>query len=348
MYAVIMRHSFAFFCAFLLGIYLVPIIIRAALRIGFVDAPDGHLKHQKSPVPYLGGVAVFLPFIATLGLCYPFQNQALWLLLGITLLLFIGLIDDLRVLKPSQKFFGQTIAVLCFLKGEFSLKTDLFSFLPNVLLSGFWILSVVNAFNLVDVMDGLCATLALISALVLGIIAWFAGNYQVSVLMAAFGGSIAAFLYYNRPPARIYLGDSGSLFIGGFLAAIPLLLSWDSVLFGWHEGVAPYFFMMHVVRPLCEVFFIPAIVLALPLLELGALFVIRTRMGIPFYNGSPHHFSLYLQRKGWSKQQILWFVGGLSALLGIQALVFMQGLASFKVHIIADALLLAIWFYLVY
>jgi len=343
-----MRHIFALLCSFLVGIYLVPIIIRAALRIGFVDAPDGRLKHQKKPVPYLGGMAVFLPFIVTLGLCYPFQNHILWLLLGITLLLFIGLIDDLRVLKPSQKFFGQCIAVLCFLKGEFSLKTEFFSFLPNVFLSGFWILSVVNAFNLVDVMDGLCATLAISSACVFGVIAFLAGNYQVSVLMAAFIGSLAAFLWYNRPPARIYLGDSGSLFIGGFLAAIPFLLSWNRALFGWSEFADANFIVAGVLRPLCEVFFVPAVVLAVPLLELGALFVIRTRMGLPFYNGSPHHFSLYLQRKGWSKVKILWFVAGLSALFGVQAIMFVLGLAPFKIHLLIDTVLLAFWFWLVY
>lgn len=348
MYAVCMRHCFALVCSFLLGVYLVPIIIRAALRIGFVDAPDGRLKHQKHPVPYLGGVAVFLPFIATLGLCYPFQNQILWLLLGITLLLFIGLIDDLRVLKPSQKFFGQTLAVLCFLKGEFSLKTDLFSFLPNVLLSGFWMLSVINAFNLIDVMDGLCATLAITSASIFCLIAWINGNYQVSVLMVAFVGAVAGFLFYNRPPARIYLGDSGSLFIGGFLAAIPLLLSWDSSLFGWNLNGDVPLFIMNVLRPLCEVFFIPAIVLAVPLLELGALCVIRTRIGIPFYNGSPHHFSLYLQRRGWKKSSILFFVMCLSLLFGVQVCIFMLGLAPFAWHLFADAILLSAWFYLVY
>ena len=155
MYAVFVRHVFALGFSFLLGLYLVPIIIRAAKKIGFMDAPDGNLKKHKEPTPYLGGVAVFLPFITTLGLCYPFENMLLWLLLGTTLLLFVGLIDDLHVLKPKQKFFGQILAVLCFLKGGFSLKTPFLSSISNVFWSGFWMLSIINAFNLVDVIDGL-------------------------------------------------------------------------------------------------------------------------------------------------------------------------------------------------
>lgn len=79
-----------------------------------MDAPDGRLKHQRTPIPYLGGLAIFMSFITTLGLCYPFENQMMWLLLGTTLLLFVGLIDDLKVLRPGQKFFGQFVAVLCF------------------------------------------------------------------------------------------------------------------------------------------------------------------------------------------------------------------------------------------
>ena len=296
MQAVLVRHFFALIFSFLLGVYLVPIIILAAKKIGFMDIPDGRLKHQKEPVPYLGGVAVFLPFIITLGLCYPFENQLLWLLLGTTLLLFVGLVDDLKVLKPSQKFFGQFIAVLCFLKGEFSLKTPFFSSFSNIAWSAFWMLSVINAFNLIDVMDGLCGTAALMSSVAFCVFAYAVGKYTTSLLLAAFAGAIAAFLIYNKPQAKIYLGDAGSLFIGGFLAAVPLLFRWDSSLFANAFGQC-----LDFMRPLFQEFFIPAIILGVPLLEGLGLFIIRSSIGIPFYKGSPHHFSIYMQKTGGAK-----------------------------------------------
>lgn len=313
-----------------------------------MDAADGRLKHQKEPVAYLGGVAVFLPFITTLGLCYPFENLILWLLLGTTLLLFVGLIDDLKVLKPWQKFFGQFLAVLCFMKGEFSLKTPFFSSLANIFWSGFWMLSVINAFNLVDVMDGLCATLAITSASTFCLIAILTGKYSISVLLMAFIGSMLAFFMYNKPQAKIYLGDAGSLFIGGFLAAIPLLFSWDSNLFGWAAIHTQTPFFLKLIKQLCEVFFIPCLILGVPLLEVLSLFIIRSWLGIPFYNGSPHHFAIYLQRRGWSREKVLCFAAAASLLLSALVMLFLYRIITFSGLLGAVSILLLLWTYLIF
>lgn len=345
MQALLVRHAFALIFSFLLAVYLVPIIIRAAIKTGFVDAPDGRLKHQKMPVPYLGGLVIFVAMITTLGLCYPFENQMLWLLIGSALLLFIGLVDDLKVLKPSQKFFGQFIAVLCFLKGEFSLKTPYFSSVSNVFWSAFWMLSIINAFNLVDVMDGLCGTLAVWAALACGIFAFVSGNYTTSLLLASFIGSVGGFLVFNRPQARIYLGDAGSLFIGGFLSAVPLLLSWPKNLFAFGNNVT---FFAHFLRPLLDMFFIPCLVMAVPLFEGLGLFVIRTRMGIPFYMGSPHHFSIYLQKKGWSKYGVLAFASLFASAFCVLSFLFVYGFVSFAPLIACIICLISCWGYAVF
>lgn len=351
MQVVLVRHLFALLFSFLFAVYLIPIIIRAAKKIGFMDSPDGRLKHQHEPIPYLGGLAIFISFITTLGLCYPFENLMLWLLLGTTLLLCIGLIDDLKVLKPGQKFFGQFIAALCFLKGGFSLQTPFFSSFSNIFLSGFWMLSVINAFNLVDVMDGLCATLALIAALTFGIIAFVAGKYTTSVLLAAFIGSVAGFLVYNKPQAKIYLGDAGTLFIGGFLAAIPMLFHWDKSLFAgslFFTGEHAVSFINYFIRPLLENFFIPAIILAVPLLEGLGLFVIRSYLGMPFYNGSPHHFSIYLQKKGWGRWQVLAFASIMSIFFSIMVMLFLYHVFSFKILLAFVTILVAFWIYIIF
>jgi len=347
MYAVLVRHLFALFFSFVFGLYLLPIVISAAQKIGFMDVPDGCLKSHKKPTPYLGGVAIFMAFIMTLGLCYPFENQILWFLLGTTLLLFVGLVDDLKVLKPYQKFFGQFVAALCFLKGEFSLKTPLFSSMGSIGWSLFWMLTVINAFNLVDVMDGLCATLALVSAVTLCGIALVLGKFTTSLLLTAFIGATLAFWLYNKPPAKIYLGDAGSLFIGGFLAAIPLLFDWDGKLFLWQfDGWLAVIYQM--VRPLFEVFFVPCLIFGVPLLECISLFVIRSWLGKPFYYGSPHHFSIYLQKKGWSAYQVLGFAVIVSLLLSGLAILFLLRQISLTGLVLTSFFVIASWIYTVF
>ncbi|MFA5305824.1 MAG: MraY family glycosyltransferase [Candidatus Babeliales bacterium] len=347
MYAVEIRHIFALFFSFLLGLYIVPIVIKAAKKIGFVDRPDGRLKRHKEPTPYLGGLAIFIAFITTLGLCYPFENQMLWFLFGTTLLLFVGLIDDLKVLRPAQKFFGQFIAVLCFLKGEFSLKNAFFSSPVNIFWSSFWMLSVINAFNLVDVMDGLCGTLGLISSITLCGIAYAMGKYTTSLLLAAFIGAVGAFLVYNKPPAKIYLGDAGSLFVGGCLAAMPLLFDWDKTLFIWKfNGFLNVIYLY--IKPLLEMFFVPCLILWVPLVEGLGLFIIRTRLKMPFYYGSPHHFSIYLRKKGWSCANVLVFAAAVSTLMSALATLFLYRLITLTWLMIWSILVVIGWVIMIF
>jgi UDP-GlcNAc:undecaprenyl-phosphate GlcNAc-1-phosphate transferase len=300
---VLVRHIFSFGFSFVLGFYIIPKLIESSRRFGIMDIPDGKIKCHQVPIPYLGGVAIYLSFIATLCITYPFENKIVWLLLGSTLLLLIGLIDDLHILTPARKFFGQIIATVCFLKGGFYLKTDFFSSFFNFFISGFWMLSVINAFNLVDVMDGLSSLIALVASVSFFTIAITFKQYTVSLLLSAFIGAVSAFFIYNKPPAKIYMGDAGSMFLGGFLASIPLLFSWSK-----HS---------------LDAYYAPVIILAVPLLEIFFLVVIRTGKGIPFYKGSPHHFSIYLINKGWSKFQVLIFTFVMCFLFSITAFLFL-------------------------
>lgn len=257
------------------------------------------------------------------------------MLVGVSLLLFVGLIDDLIVLLPSYKFFGQLIATFCFLKGGFYLKeTFLFSthsygaFLFWVFISAGFIASIINAINLVDVMDGLATVIALCCTASFLVMSYILLMPMVALLLWAFLGALFAFLWFNRPPASIYLGDAGSLFIGGFLAIVSFMLPWGTY--------QPYGFLT------------PLIVLFIPLLEEGTLIIVRTYLGIPFYQGSPHHFSIYLRKKGWSVPQILLFVVALSFLLLLIALAFLIGLLGIIGLAITLFLILVGWFWLIF
>lgn len=297
---IICAIGISFFCTF----YFIPVVIRIARAYGILDAPDGAIKKHKEPVAYLGGVAVFVGFLTSFALVYSFQSchHVLPLLIGCTLLLFLGLVDDLLVLQPAMKFLGQCVATFCFVKAGLYLRVDFFHAIWSVPLSLLWTLTVVNAFNLVDIMDGLASTVAIGAALNFMIFGYLAGSIQVVVLLACFVGALLAFLWYNRPPASIYLGDAGSLCIGGMLAGVPFLIKW-----GEYNSFA---------------FLIPLLLLSIPLGEIMSLIIIRTYKGIPFYRGSPHHFAHFLQSNGWSKKGILYFVTLLGLLQGGTSLLF--------------------------
>ena len=289
----VLHHVSVLVVAFCFAYYLVPFFTQAAFRFGVMDVPDGSIKNHKAPVPYMGGIAIYLAFLGTIGLLYPIEERIMWLLVGSTMLLFVGFIDDLKRIKPSRKLIGQFLGIACLLHGGFMIKQTFFTSIMNIFLSGFWMLSLINAVNLIDVMDGLAATVAIIAAAGFCMVALVAGQYGVSLLLLAFIGAMLGFLWYNKPPAKIYMGDAGALFVGGFLAAVPLLIKWSAL------------------RP--DACYIVLIIPAIPLVEVLCLVLIRTWKKIPFYRGSPHHFSIYLQNKGWSCGRVLAF----SALMGL-------------------------------
>ena len=324
MNALIFKPIFALLFSFLLTFYLVPFFCNLARRLKFVDEPDGKIKKHKEPTPYMGGLAVYIGFLAALCLTCPFENNMLLFFVGTTLLLCVGLVDDLLVLKPYQKFFGQMLAMFCFLKAGLYLKEHFFYNSWNLLISGFWILLIINAFNLVDVMDGLATLLAICAtSSFLGLAIYF-NQHGLVMLLCAFLGPLFAFFWYNRPTAQIYLGDAGSLFIGGFLATVPFFFNWGTY------NVSGYL--------------TPIVILAIPLLEVSTLILIRTYKGIPFYMGSPDHFSIYLQQNGWSKSGILKYVFALSLILFMAAFSFALNELPFSGLILAAMAFLSLWY----
>jgi UDP-GlcNAc:undecaprenyl-phosphate/decaprenyl-phosphate GlcNAc-1-phosphate transferase len=311
--------------------YLIPLLVETAHKLNVLDTPDGKLKLHAVSTPYLGGVAIYVGFIVGLALTFPFENRLFLFLVGSTLLLFVGLIDDIVPMKPYQKFFGQLIATFCFLKGGFYLKEAFFMALPTfinslfwLLISAGWILSVINAFNLVDVMDGLATTLAIMASISFLLLAIILQCHAVACLLASFLGALVAFWFFNKPPAGMYLGDAGSLFIGGLVATIPFMIPWGTfTTFGY---------------------FGPIIILMIPLLEVGTLILVRSYKGIPFYQGSPDHFSIYLQKKGWSKAGILLYTVFLSFILFYISVLFVFNMLSFATLSSFLLIFVAIWY----
>lgn len=308
----------AFLVSFFFAVAITPLLRRFAFAYNIVDVPDGKHKRQKEPVPYLGGAAIFFSFLVSLLAFLPFQSYFVFLVFGLMILFVLGLVDDLWVTTPFQKFLGQMVAAASFLFAGFSLKGAFLSSWGNSFLSFFWILSVVNAFNLVDVMDGLATLLAFCATLSFLFFALLFDLPEVAILLSAFLGGLIGFFIYNKPPARLYLGDAGALFIGGFLAIIPFFFNW-----GFHSLTG---------------FLVPVVVLAIPLLEGASLIIIRTYKNIPFYNGSPDHYCLYLLGKGWTKNEVLLFSGAISLVLfGIAKFVAFGALTLLQILFLAVA-----------
>ncbi|MBI2876315.1 MAG: undecaprenyl/decaprenyl-phosphate alpha-N-acetylglucosaminyl 1-phosphate transferase [Candidatus Tectomicrobia bacterium] len=300
-------YLLAFVLALAFSLYGVPMARRAALKLGIVDRPDGRLKRQREPVPYLGGLAIYLSFLAALALTYEFSQEVLGLILGGTLTLLLGLIDDFSVLTPREKIFGQLVAISALVKAGITIQL---TFLPGWValpLTVLWLLAITNAFNLIDVMDGLSAGVAFTACLALFGVALLNGRPMIAILTAALAGSILGFLRYNFEPARIYLGDSGSLFLGLMLGALAMIGSYSQ------EN------LLACLAPL--------VILGVPLFDLLFVMYVRHRRGLPLMQGSPDHFALRLKRWRLSTRQTTLLSYLLSALLGGVGLAIMRASA---------------------
>jgi len=317
-----------FFLAALLAHYLTPILRQAAIRFGIVDRPDGKLKTHRSPVPYLGGIAIYLSFLLSLAFTAEFQREVLGILLAGSIVVLLGLIDDLGVLSPSVKLAGQVVAVLTLMKAGVTIKLAFLSPWAALPLSFLWLLAVTNAFNLIDIMDGLAAGVGLISCLVLLGVAIGEERGTVVTLLAALAGSLLGFLRYNLDPARIYMGDTGSLFVGLMLAALAMNNSYTS---------------RNLAASLS-----PVVILGVPIFDMLFVMFIRWRRGIPIMRGSPDHFALRLRKWRLTTRQTVWTSYVSTAVLGLVGIAMMLVEARTALTILGGtvAAALALAFYL--
>lgn len=288
--------TLTFVVAMLLSIYGVPIARRAALKFGIVDNPDGRLKHQREPVPYLGGLAIYLAFLVSLAFTFEFRQDVLGIVLSGTLIVMLGLIDDFGVLSPGTKLAGQFLAVFVLIKSGIRIEIASLPDWVDIVLTVFWMIGIINAFNLLDIMDGLSAGVGVISAAFLCVVAILNGDQAIAFMLAALMGSLLGFLRYNWRPASIYMGDSGAMFIGLMLGALSMIGKYTTG---------------HSVSLLT-----PVLILGMPIFDTLFVMYIRFLRGLPVFLGSPDHLAIRLRHWGLSVTQVvlLSYLG--AALLG--------------------------------
>ena len=312
----------AFAGAFLTTVLAVPLWCRWCNRTHLVDDP-GHRKIHDAPVPLAGGLAVLtgilLPLVAgaillkssaanfqqTQAIQHGLERRGLELVviaLGAIAITLLGLLDDKRELKPLPKFIGQTlvavaVAVAC-TRITLFVHSAIFSYAVTIL----WILTIVNAFNFMDNMNGLCAGLGVIGALLFAIIAAANGQYLVATTGFLMSGALLGFLPWNFPDARAFLGDAGSHLVGYLLAVMAIL---------------PHFYTKQNPRPLAVLS--PLLVLAVPLIDLVWVVLRRTHHRRPFWIGDTNHLSHQLVRTGLSRTHAVLLLWLAAVMIGVVA-----------------------------
>lgn len=313
--------------AALLAHLLTPVAMQVARQYGLVDRPDGKLKQQKEPVPYLGGAAVYLAFLVTLGITYSFSREVLALLLAGTMIVLLGLVDDIGAISPRAKFLGQALAVLVLMKAGILMQIVWLPWWVNWPLTLLWLVGVSNAINLIDIMDGLAAGVGLVAALALLAVALLNGNHQIAILTATLAGALAGFVRHNFQPARVYLGDTGSLFIGLNLGALAMIGRYTE-----HNTLGVL---------------VPLVILGVPIFDTLFVMYIRRRRGVSMFLGSPDHVALRLRRWRLSVRQTVAVSYATAALLGAAGVAIMlldpRGALAVLGGLAAAALAVALW-----
>jgi UDP-GlcNAc:undecaprenyl-phosphate GlcNAc-1-phosphate transferase len=318
-----------FALAALLAAWFTPRVRAAAIRFGIVDRPDGRLKTQAEPVAYLGGLAIYLSFLVAIAFTVPFDRHVLGLLLAGSIVVLVGLVDDLGSLTPWTKLAGEAVAIFVLIKCGIYIKL---TFLPEpvaIAVSVLWLFACANAFNLIDIMDGLSAGTATVAAIALIAVAAWNERAGSVLILAALAGAALGFLRHNFQPASIYMGDCGSLFLGLMLGATAM----DNA-----------YTQMNRLAALA-----PALILGVPLFDMLFVMYVRFRRGLPVMLGSPDHVALRLRRWRLSTRQTVVASYATTAVLGGAALAmsaatpYAAGLILFGVIVASVAV--ALWLY---
>lgn len=326
-----LAYLVGFAAALLLSLAATPLIKRFAFKVGAVDAPNARKVHTRI-MPRLGGLAIYLAFIGALLIALPMASgekpHVIWgVLLGGTLVTLVGALDDRFDLPPMVKLLGQIAAAGVVV--SFGVKVE-FVTIPfgdgasmgwlSVPLTIFWIVGVTNAINLIDGLDGLAAGVSAIATGTIFVLALMMGNVTVAVLSAVLLGSIIGFLFFNFHPAKIFMGDSGALFLGFSLAALSVL--------GFKQATLVSFI-------------VPIFILGVPLSDTFFAIVRRVMNKKPISAADKNHLHHCLLAMGLSHRNSVLVIYGIAAMFATSA-VLLSTVAQWVALIVVAVTLMAL------
>lgn len=294
--------------AFVASIVLTPIVKRFAVRIGAVDKPNYRKVHAKI-MPRLGGLAIFLAFMIGFLIMRPHDDAALAIIVGALIIVATGILDDLFEITAKAKLTGQLAAALIvvFWGGleipfiNLPWGPELYFGFLNIPLTILWIVGITNAINLIDGLDGLAAGVSTIALITLTGMAIIKGDVFVIVTASILAASTIGFLFYNFHPAKIFMGDTGALFLGFMISVLAL------------SGFKNVTFISLV---------IPIIMLGVPVSDTFFAIVRRIREKQPLSAPDKSHLHHCLLRAGFSHRQTVLIIYGIAALFGLAAIIF--------------------------
>lgn len=296
----------AFAVALAVAYFLTPHVKDLAIKAGALDAPDARKVHTR-PIPRMGGLAIYFGFVLAVLASMHVNREVFGLLLGGTVILGVGIIDDLKQLPAKVKLLGQIAAAVVLVIFDIRIEwitnpfgdmfyVDYFA-IPLTIL---WVVGLTNTVNLIDGLDGLAAGVSTIASVTILLVALQQNFWTVAILTAALAGSALGFLQHNFNPAKIFMGDTGSMFLGYMLAAVSIL--------GTVKSAATIALV------------VPIVALGLPIMDTAFAIIRRYSSGQPIFKPDKGHLHHRLLAMGLTQKQAVLLMYVISGCLGLSAI----------------------------
>ena len=320
--------------AVLASFLFTPVVKAFAQKVGAVDIPKDERRMHNKPIPLLGGLAIFLSFMLAVLLFAEIDNQVRGMLLGAVIIVLLGVIDDIRPLNAIFKFCVQILAavvsvahgnVIQFLSNPIFFGDSLYFNLGwlAIPISIIWIVAITNAVNLIDGLDGLSVGVSAINSASLLVISLLVSDVNVAIMVAALLGACLGFMPYNINPAKIFMGDTGSTFLGYILAVLSI------------QGLFKFYTIIS--------FLVPFLILGVPIFDTVTAFFRRIIKGQAPWKADRSHIHHKLIDMGYSQKQSVAILYLVTAILGLSAVMLTtEGWVKFLFLAIDVALVLFI------
>ena len=312
-YIVIGTIIAAFAVAAVLSYFFTPPVKNFAHKVGAIDVPKDARRMHKKPIPRLGGLAIYGGFLCSILIFGQLDETMLCVLLGAAIIVALGIFDDVLALGAKLKFVVQIVAAaipVCIGNLQIGLFTNLnpLSDTPFVHLgilavpvTIIWIVGITNAVNLIDGLDGLAVGVSSIAAITMLAVALLTGNMPIAITMAALAGACIGFMPYNLNPAKIFMGDTGSTFLGYMLATVSIM------------GLFKFYAVIS--------FAVPFLILGLPIFDTANAIIRRVAAGRSPKSPDRGHVHHKLIDMGFNQKQAVAILYAISATLGLTAVV---------------------------
>lgn len=302
-----LEYFVPFLIALIVAYVLTPGVKKLAIKVGAVDKPNERKVHTHA-IPRLGGLAIYVGFMAAVLFCVPVRHELLGLLLGCTAIVALGIWDDICNIPAKVKLVGQIVAACIPIAFGIQIEwlTNPFGtliVLPELVaipVTIFWIIGFTNTVNLIDGLDGLAAGVSFIASVSMFLLAYTMNQYLPAMIIVAMAGAALGFLQYNFNPAKIFMGDTGSMLLGYTMAVAAVL------------GLVKTAATIALVVPL--------IALGLPILDTLFAIIRRKMSGVPIFQPDKGHLHHRLLALGMSQKQAVLIMYFVSIVLGIVAL----------------------------